>query len=124
MNPHLHRAMPGDYLAVAKMLALTLHVGRGYDLEPYRSFAFVLRTRLTPGERQALAWAALTACDDAEAEGVATDVLGNEIGAPLPTFLDVDEEAEAWASFASTRELRAYAAACQARLAFSRRAAA
>ncbi len=111
------RAAP-DHKAVARMVGYTLHLGRDSHLGPYWGLAVVLRSKLTAGERQGLAWAALIATDDDEAEGIAAAVLEAQggAGAPLPPFLSEADEAAWWASHASPRELRAYGAACAARL--------
>lgn len=115
------RRLHPAYKAVCRMVGYALHLGCGTDLKPYQGLAMVLRAKLTPSERQGLAWAALMACDDAEAEGIAASVLGEGTGVPLPAFLDVAEDAALWAAYASPRELRAYSAACETRLMLTRR---
>ncbi|EYD71580.1 hypothetical protein Rumeso_04981 [Rubellimicrobium mesophilum DSM 19309] len=86
----------------------------GDGLEPFWGLSVVLRAKLSPWERQSLAWAALMACDDEEAEGIAERVLGPPEGAghpPVP-FMDVAEEAMQWAAWASREELKTYLLAC------------
>lgn len=104
---------------VVCMLRDTLRLGGGHDLEPYWGLAVVIRTKLTRSERQCLAWAAMMACEDQEAEGIAEAVLEPQDGAgwPMVPFADVVEQASFWADMASPNELRAYAGVCFARLA-------
>ena len=100
--------------AVARMLVDTLHLAPQDGLQAFWGLAVVLRTKLTSSERQGLAWAALMACDDDEAAGIAEAVLEPSPGAgwPLPPLFSVVDEASFWAGHASREELRAYLVAC------------
>lgn len=91
----------------AKMLgyALTLDSFDGWE-----TASAIWQARLTATERAALAWAALRALDDDQAETVAETVLGGA-GAPLPPFLDALPDARLWASMATRNELKAHALA-------------
>ena len=93
--------------AVARMVgyALTLDTADGWS-----GLAFVLTARLAETERAALAYAALRALDQEQAELVAATVLG-AAGDPLPAFLGGMSDARHWASWTSPRELDAYALA-------------
>ena len=89
------------------------------DAGGWHGFSRVLAARLTLAERGALAFAALRSLDpDARAE-VSRAAFHDEpapAGAPLPALLNIEDEAEDWASFADRREHRAFARACLARL--------
>jgi hypothetical protein len=92
----------------------TLTLAAEDGLRAFWGLAVVLRARLTAAERQGLAWAALMACDDAEAEGIAEAVLEPAPGAgwPLVSLSDIADDAAFWAGHASREELRAYLLAC------------
>jgi hypothetical protein len=101
--------------AVARMVADTLTLG---DVDDFAGLSVVLRAKLTPYERQALASAALSACDDDEAAAVAGLVIPETAGAgwPMsPSVDDLEEEARFWADHTSPAELRAYASVCTER---------
>ncbi len=106
------------------MVRDTLHIASDDGLRAFWGLALVLRAKLSPSERQGLAWAALMACDDAEAERIAEAVLEPQesAGWPLPPFDGVLEEAAFWADLASPDELRAYAMVCLDRLSPDERA--
>jgi hypothetical protein len=88
------------------------------DQDTFAGLSVILRARLTPLERRALAWAALRACDDEEVVMVAEAILPREAraGWPVVPLEDVAEEAAFWADHASPAQLRAYAVACFANL--------
>ena len=112
-----NRAVPA-HEAVGQLVSAALKLGGDTDLRPYWQLAQGLRLKLTRHERQALAWAALMACDDDEAEGIAKSVLPFErrAGWPVTPLEDVASEASFWADLASPAELQAYAAVCLSRL--------
>lgn len=83
-------------------LALTTHGGDGWE-----TFARLLRLRLAPDERVALALAALRACDEADAEEL-LDGLTSGAGEPQAAFLSPMDQAAFWADMASPDELEAY----------------
>lgn len=68
-------------------------------------------------ERTQALFDAIAACDRADAEFILSGVLA-EMGAgpPLPALRAIEEEAEAWAAFATLPELTAYFFATGARL--------
>lgn len=108
-----------SHRAVMQMIGHTLHLGRTDGLQPFWGLAVVLRSKLTPFERQGLAWAALMACDDDEAAVISKTVLGTaetHAGWPMVPFEDLVSEATFWADHASLAELRAYAGVCLSRL--------
>jgi hypothetical protein len=100
--------------AAARMVLDTLHLASQDGLQPFWGLAVVLRGKLTASERQSLAWAALMACDDDEAAGIAEAVLEPSPGAgwPLPPLFDAVDEAAFWAGHASGEDLRAYLLTC------------
>ncbi|TNC49304.1 hypothetical protein FHG66_11220 [Rubellimicrobium rubrum] len=113
------------HLAVAHMVANTLTLADDKGLRAFWGLCLVLRKKLSSSERQGLAWAALMACNDDEAQSIAEAVLTPELGIgwPLPPFDGVLEEAVFWADFASQEELRAYAFSCLDRLSAEERRA-
>lgn len=83
------------------------------DPDAWNGFAIILRARLTERERAEIAYSALMAMDDDTALAVADLRAGLSCpAAPLPSFLHLMAEAEAWASMATDREREAYALAC------------
>ncbi len=78
--------------------------------------------RLTVGERQALATAALGTLPEDEAHEVAEAFLRPFCG-PIPPFLNAMDEARHWAGWASEVERKAAMAACWEALSESDRAA-
>jgi len=78
--------------------------------EDWLRLAFILNARLSEAENVALAYAALMAIDPKQAELLAAMVLGCTSD-PLPAFLGGMSDARYWASWATPRELDAYALA-------------
>jgi hypothetical protein len=110
----LSRFAKPAHKAAARMTLDTLHLAGDDGLQAFWGLAVVLRAKLTASERQGLAWAALMACNDEEAEGIAEAVLEPTPGAgwPLVPLLDAADEAAFWAGHASREELRTYLLAC------------
>lgn len=95
-------------VAVALRRSLILADGHAWN-----GFAAIIRARLTDRERAEIAYSALMALDDEPAMAVAT--LRSDLcrrAQPLPAFLNLMAEAEAWAIMATDREREAYALAC------------
>jgi hypothetical protein len=80
------------------------------DAASWWNVAAILRATLSPGERGALAVAALASCTEEDLDHI-LDRLPAEAGPPLTPFTAVKAEALSWAAVASTPEKRAYAAA-------------
>jgi len=103
-------AMPAAHKLVSRMLGLTLFLGKDGDLQPYLGLIKVLRAALTQHERQAVAWAAMMACDDDEALSIAQSVVRTSVGMPEPPFdpSEMMADAEFWADQAEDLEQRTY----------------
>ena len=63
-EPVRHNCAVPAHGAVGQLVSAALKLGGDTDLRPYWQLAQGLRLKLTRHERQALAWAALMACDD------------------------------------------------------------
>ena len=100
-------AKPGHKKA-AKVLgyAVTLN-----SFDAWCAASALWRHHLTPQEAAGLAWAALKAQEPEFALMTADAALGGG-GAPLPTLIDVIDEAGFWADTATPDERAAYAVAC------------
>lgn len=96
-----------EHKRASAMVGFALTLG---DFEDWAAAALVLRARLNPKERAALAWAALRSLEDEEAEAVARHYFAGA-GMPAPALFDAKDEAALWAVAATPRELRAYAGA-------------
>ena len=79
--------------------------------DAWHSASVLWGIHLTPEEAACAASAALMATTPGYAQEVAEAALCGA-GAPLPTFIDVVEEAGFWADFATQEERAAYAVAC------------
>ena len=72
-------------------------------------FLATYRQQLEQNERAAQAFASLIKLDPETAEAVAASALGHlRAGPPLPTFLNLMDDAQFWADLASPSELDAY----------------
>ncbi|WP_135507041.1 hypothetical protein [Roseovarius aestuariivivens] len=77
----------------------------------------VLRARLSPYERACLLASVAAACEtDPLLEVMETIVPARLAGAPLPVFMDIEEDACWWADLATLPEIRAWLSACFVRL--------
>ena len=115
------------FKAVSRAVGYSLQLAPRDGLAAFLPLIAILRRKLDRHHRQGLAWAALMACDDEEAAGIAEAVLGApepRAGWPMVPFEDVVSEASFWADHGSPDELRAYAAVCLSRLAETERRAA
>lgn len=104
---------------VSRSIAYSLHLAPRDGLAAFLPLIPIFRRKLDRHRRQGLAWAALMACDEEEATGIAEAVLGapeTRAGWPRVPFEDVVSEASFWADHASPDELLAYAAVCLSRL--------
>ena len=79
------------------------------DKETWRAASAVFRARLTREERIALLATTVDAVDDEDLEPTLDGMLGGA-GEPLPWFISPLDEAQTWATFASSAERAAYAA--------------
>lgn len=104
-------AMPATHKLVSRMLGLTLFLGKDGDLQPYLGLIRTLRATLTQHERQAVAWAAMMACNDDEALAIAHAVVRPAQGMPDAPFdpSEMFDDAEMWADQAEDLEQRTYA---------------
>ena len=105
------RLNPGKFIApryksVARMIGYCLFLGENED---WRKLPDVLRCRLNPYERIALATMALEALDEANAAMVAGRYNPTSAaGFPVAPLDDGLAEAQLWATAATPAELRAY----------------
>ncbi len=83
----------------------------------WRGLETVLKARLTPYERACLLSSIAGANDPSLlVEVLETVVPARLVGAPLPTFIDIEADAGWWADLATVPELKAYLSACFLRL--------
>jgi len=104
----LSQHMLDRHKRMSRMLGYTLHLGEAGD---WAGLSTVCRARLTVCERAGLAVAALRSLPDDYQMETAIAALG-AMGDPLPAFLGGMEDARHWASYATRKELKAYALAC------------
>ncbi|PRX37916.1 hypothetical protein SAMN05216257_105115 [Meinhardsimonia xiamenensis] len=112
--------MQRRHLKAVRTFGYTLTLG---DADSWAGLSIVLRARLEPRERAALAFAALAALDREDAIFTAEAALCTGAGQPIPPLLGFMDEAAFWADMAEPDELDAYALACVQAMAPSRRAA-
>lgn len=103
----LSRHMRPAHKRMARMLGYSLTIDAP---DGWHGFSAVAQAHMTKAERVSLAYAALNTLSSEEAAMVASAVL-RPAGYPLPPFLGGMSDARDWASFASRRELIAYATA-------------
>ena len=123
MTAFAHFADP-SHKSVSRCIAYSLHLAPRDGLAAFLPLIPIFRHKLDRHRRQGLAWAALMACDEEEAAGIAEAVLGAPetlAGWPMVPFEDVVSEASFWADHASHDELRGYTAVRLSRLAGSER---
>ncbi len=104
-----------DHRHVARMIATAFALTPHEGLRAYDALRHILARRLTSGERQGLAWAALGSCSPEEAQGIATSLFEiDQPSGPPPPPLDPNDattEAQLWAEDASHSERLAYGVA-------------
>lgn len=93
---------------MARMLGYCLLLG---DAEAWQGFGLVAAVRLNAQERAFMAAVLLATLDLDTVADISATAIGCA-GDPLPPFLGGMEDARSWASWASPRELKAYALAC------------
>lgn len=100
-------------------------VGYAIWLQRWQGLSLILRARLEPQDRAALAFMALQSLDHDDACMTADAALGLELpaGSPGAPFLDAIDQAAFWVDLASLDELNAYALACFERIAPSEQSA-
>ena len=101
----LKQFMPDAYKRVARMVAYALTIGEDTH---WVSLLDVLRVRLEPKERGAIAWAMLQSLESEQAAAVARSVLPSNCRMPLPPLLNCKEEAALWAEVATPGEIEVY----------------
>lgn len=109
--PSLGKYLSDRHKRASRMLASALVLN---DAEAWQQAAFVFAVRLHQGELSGLAFAALRALEPEPRQAVFDLAHWGETegaGPPLPPWLHVMETARDWASWASRRELKAYALA-------------
>ena len=101
---HAHRR-------VARYVGIALIVG---EPQQWIYLKTILQGLLMPRERAALAFAATRSFDQNDRTKIATNAIPQwaALSAPLPTFLDVANDARWWAENASPKEIEAYLLAC------------
>jgi hypothetical protein len=104
--------------SIARAIGCALVLG---ERQSWLNLTLLLRASLTASERAALAFAAMTSLDTNQRVMVAESTIKDRsIGAPLPTFLEVHEDAKWWASCATEQEREVYLLACWNSLSNSR----
>ena len=103
--------MDDAHRRVGRYVSIALIVG---DPEHWLHLKTILRGLLTTRERAALAFAAMRSLSEDDRTKVAINAIPEwaELGAPLPTFLDVADDGRWWAENASPKEIEAYLLAC------------
>ena len=99
--------MDAAHRRVGRYLSIALILG---DPEHWLHLKTILRGLLTTRERAALTFAAMRSLGEAYRLKVAINAIPEwaEFGSPLPTFLDVANDARWWAENASPKEIEAY----------------
>lgn len=104
----ISQQIPDQIRRVSRSLGYALWLGTSDD---WLGLSVILRARLAPEDRAALAMMALRSLDDDTARKAAEAAFCWGAGAPIvPLFSPVDEAAN-WASLASLNERKAYALA-------------
>lgn len=95
----------GRYVSIALISGKTEH---------WLQLKTILRGLLTPRERAALAFAVMRSLSEDNRTKVAFNAIPEwtEFGSPLPTFLDVADDAKWWTGNASPKEIEAYLLSC------------
>jgi hypothetical protein len=103
--------MDAAHRRVGRYVSIALIVG---EAQHWIYLKTILRGLLTPRERAALAFAAMRSLSKDNRLKVAINAIPEwaEFGSPLPTFLDVADDARWWAANASPKEIDAYLLAC------------
>lgn len=101
----ISQQIPDDIKRVSRSLGYFLWVGTSNDLH---GVSVILRKRLTPKQRGALAFAALQSLDHDLAVQTADAALSDGIGAPIAPLLNHLDEAAFWADMAEPEALEAY----------------
>ncbi|WP_340250880.1 hypothetical protein [Sulfitobacter pontiacus] len=103
------RFMPPRIKSVSRSLGYCLLLD---DLDAWLGVATVLKARLSPSERAALAYVALRAMHPHDAESVAVAALGvvsaPQAGQPVAPLISCMDEAAFWADMATPDEREAY----------------
>lgn len=103
--------MDDAHRRVGQYVSIALIVG---EAQHWLHLKTILRGLLTTRERAALAFAAIRSLSEGDRKKVATNAIPEwtEFGSPLPTFLDLADDAQWWAANASPQEIEAYLLAC------------
>lgn len=107
--------------SIARAIGFALVLG---EAKAWLDLNLLFRARLTAQERAALAFAAMTSLDTDQRVMIAQSTIKDKsIGAPLPTFFELHEEAKWWADCATAQEREVYLMACWNALGDSRQQA-
>lgn len=112
--------IPEHIKRTCRALGFALWIG---DRDQWFGVSAILRARLTPEQRAALAYMALRALPPETAADVANAVLPGPISSPIAPLLNYMDEAAFWADMASQEERDAYMLACYNRSPALRQAA-
>lgn len=117
MTGVLRKHIPDAFRRVAKTVGYALMLG---DAEAWHGLTAVLKARLTPVQRAAMAWAVLRSLPADQARAVALTVLPSR--QPIAPLFNHADEAATWAAMAEQEELDAYALACFRRMSAAKQA--
>ena len=107
--------MDDAHRRVGRYVSIALIVG---EPQHWLYLKTIMAGLLLPRERTALAFAAMRSLSEDDRLKVVINAIPEcaEFGSPLPTFLDVADDARWWSSNASVQERKIYLMACLNRL--------
>lgn len=100
-----YRHIPDNIIRVSRSLSYVLWLN---NADHWFGFVTILKSRLEPRERKALALTALISLSHEDALLVAQTALVDGVGQPIAPLFSFMNEASSWADLAAPDELKAY----------------
>ncbi len=114
MTSILKQHMPDPYKRVARSVGYALLLGHA---DAWHGLSVIATARLTLKERAAMSWALLRSLPRDNVVDVASAVLPDQTGTPIPPLFNAMDDASHWAANANSEELEAYCLASFNRMA-------